>query len=149
MVTFQIETWDDYQRDCRELWQECYTEYAQDKETLPFVPDEAKYATFQRLEMLQILTARLPCGRMVAYCITIINRHMHHPVKCGFEDSFYIAKAHRKIFPQFVAEIVRHLRAMDVKKFFIQTIPCMKFIKLFEALDFELSGFIFSYRMGA
>ena len=98
MITFQIESWQQYFNDPQRLvlWQEHYEELEQaHSRQMPMAPDEAFYAALDSAGILVILTARQD-GILVGYCLAVIKRHPHYNAVCGFEDSYYLTPRARK-----------------------------------------------------
>lgn len=142
MITFQVESWDQYYRDpAREgLWREHYNELAQAhgfKEEMS--PDIESYAAMDRAGILVILVAR-EAGRLVGYCTVVVKRHLHYPTLCGFEDSYYLTPAARKGTAGYrlIAEMVKVLRRRGCRKSYWMTKQFASVSVLFKRLGMTL-----------
>ena len=147
-VTFQLERWATYRRDCGALWAEHYGDHG---EGLPIAPDIAAYEGLEAAGVLQILTARSEDRRMVGYLLTVIRPHMHHVgVLCGFEDAFFLAKAHRRGSTgiRLIREGVRHLQAAGVQKVYFMSDLSQDLGRLFGRLGFVESNVVYSRWIG-
>lgn len=95
-VTYAVERWTDYRRDCEPLWREHYDEIAGDKDRTPYGPNEFLYAEMDRLGSLLIITARRD-GRMVGYALVNVCQHPNYvALKCGFECAYFLSPSERK-----------------------------------------------------
>jgi GNAT superfamily N-acetyltransferase len=98
MITFQVESWEQYFGDPEReaLWLQHYAEFEPvHQHRMPFGPDIEAYSELARQGKLQITTVRRD-GRLIGYCLVVITRHIHYNVRCGMEDSYYLAKSERK-----------------------------------------------------
>lgn len=96
MITYQLESWESYYRDCQELWRMHYEEFRPfHKGRLEFGPDVQLYEQAETAGRLHILVARAS-GVMVGYCLVKIGRHPHYTNICGFEDSYFVHPDYRK-----------------------------------------------------
>jgi GNAT superfamily N-acetyltransferase len=144
VVTYQIECWDDYARDAAPLWAECFEDHAD--EGLSLRPQVEAYAAMEDAGLLRILTAR-DNAALVGYIIFVVHRHMHHEdVLCGFEDSFFLAKAHRRGLTgaKLIREGVHLLRAEGVQRIFFTTDRINSAGPFLERLGFAKSNTVYS-----
>lgn len=146
MITYALEPWARYYRDCQTLWLEHYDEIAVQKDRMPMRPDVAAYQGLEAMGALQILVAR-DDGRMVGYVVSIIRPHMHYAdVQCGFEDAYFLTKSHRRgmIGVRLISQAVRHMRAVGCKKAFFTTKLALDMGRIFEHLGFAQTDAIYS-----
>lgn len=144
MTSFQVETWADYSRDCRPLWEETCREHASE----PLDPDFSAYERLESAGKLRILTVR-DGGEMIGYIIFVIYNHPHHAgLLCGCEDAFYLSNAHRKGITgaKMIREGIRLLKADGVQRVFFTTDATKDCGPLLERLGFVKSNVIYSIR---
>lgn len=149
MITYTLESWEDYYADTGEIWEAHYAEIAGDKR-MPMNPDVAMYRTLEAAGMLQILVVRED-GRMIGYMIFSVHAHGHYAdILCGFEDAYFIYISHRKggIGIKMIRESIRHLKARGVKRIFIHTKKSHDMSRLLEHLGMTHSDEIFSQWIG-
>lgn len=150
MITFQLESWSDYFRDCQDLWVEHYNEIALDKERMEMRPDIEAYQRLEATGQLQILTAR-DSGIMVGYLLTVIRPHMHYAgVLCGFEDSYFLSKDHRRgmVGVKLIREGIKQMKFAGVKKCFFMTKAFLDMGRIFERLGFSKSDIVYAAWIG-
>lgn len=150
MITYEIEDWESYFRDCQELWREHYDEIALRKAQKPMSPDVPYFRFLDASGALQILTAR-NAGRMVGYCLVVVRRHTHYETLCGFEDSYFLSASERKGTAgiRLITNSLYHLRKRGVQEVFFMTKTHKNLSKLFERLGFAHSDEVFSKWIGA
>lgn len=148
-ITYQLESWTDYYRDCQALWIEHYDEIATNKDKMPMQPDIETFMEMERQGKLQILVARI-AGCMIGYQVSIIARHLHYSVLCGYEDSYFLTKKHRKGFAgiRLIKEAIRHMKNRGVKKIFFHTKAFADKGRLFDFLGFSKSDILYSKWIG-
>lgn len=148
-ITYQIESWTDYYRDCQELWIEHYNEIARDKDKMPMSPDIEAFKFLESRGQLQILTVRQD-GKMIGYQLTIIRNHLHYAVLCGFEDSYFLKKDCRKGMAgvRMIKEAIKHMQIRGVKKVFFLTKAFLNRGKIFEYLGFTQSDIMYAKWIG-
>lgn len=146
-VTFQIEPWALYHRDCQALWKLHYAEVAVRKERMEMKPDVCAYEALEASGALSILVARAGAGRMVGYMLSVVRPHLHYAdVLCGFEDAYFLDPEHRKGMTG-----VRMLKAWEAemhrrgcKLIFAMTKPFLDMRPVFERLGFTTSDYVLS-----
>lgn len=150
MITYTLEPWATYYRDCQELWPEHYDEIAVQKDRMPMRPDVAAYEAMDRAGMLQIVVAR-DDGRMVGYVVSIIRPHLHYAdVLSGYEDAYFLTKSHRKgmIGIKLIREAIRHMQARGVRKCWFSTKLAHDMGRIFERLGFSRTDVTYSMWIG-
>lgn len=150
MLTYQLEDWATYRRDCQELWQEHYDEIAVQKERMPMRPDEATYRALEAAGRLQIVTARKD-GVMVGYILSIIRPHLHYAdVLSGYEDAYFLSKPHRQGLAgvKLIREAVRQMQRVGVQKCFFMTKASLDMGRIFERLGFAKTDIVYSKWIG-
>lgn len=150
MITYQLEPWSAYYRDCQALWVEHYEELAVRKERMAMKPDVAAYQRLEAAGALSILTAR-DDGRMVGYILSTVRPHLHYAdVLCGFEDAYFLSKSHRKGMTgvRLLREWEKAMRARGVQLVFAMTKPWLDMRPLFERLGFSQSDYVMSKWIG-
>ncbi len=144
MITYQAEAWLDYAKDAPALWLECYEDHGNARAS--FQPDHAAYASIEQNGMLRILTAR-DDGVLIGYVIFVVHAHTHYAgLLCAYEDSFFLAKAHRKGITgaRLIRESVRLLKAHGVGRIFFTTDAANSAGPFLERLGFEKSNTVYS-----
>jgi len=150
MVTYQLESWEDYYKDCQALWLEHYEEIAARKSQRKMQPDVRSYMAAEAAGQLQILTAR-ENGRMVGYMLFFVKPHMHYAgVLCGFEDSIFLVQSHRKgwVGVRLVKESIKYLQRRGVQEVFVMENKAKDLSKLFKGLGFAPSHVLWSKWIG-
>lgn len=148
-ITYQLESWSDYYRDCQDLWREHYDEIATHKDEMEMSPDIASYRFIESQGQLQILTAR-ENGKMIGYQISVVKRHLHYATLCGFEDSYFLTKSSRVGITgiRLIKEALKYMKARGVKKVFFHTKAFFDLGRIFEYLGFTKSDTIYSLWIG-
>jgi L-amino acid N-acyltransferase YncA len=150
VITYQLEPWDTYYRDCQALWLAHWDEIAVEKHRMPMRPDVAAYQRLEAAGQLQILVAR-DDGRMVGYLLTVIRPHLHYAdVLCGFEDAYFLAKSHRRGMTgiKLIKEAIRHMQAAGAQKAFFMTKAALDMGAIFERLGFTKCDILYSKWIG-
>lgn len=155
MITYALESWSDYYRDCQDLWREHYEEIAQLKHLKAMSPDVSLFQFLDAQGALQILTAR-QAGRMVGYCLVLVRRHTHYATLCGFEDSYFISAAARRDGKglggspglRLILLSLQHLRKRGVQEVFFMTKTHKDLGSLFRKLGFTHSDEVYSKWIG-
>lgn len=150
MITYTLEPWATYYRDCQALWPEHWDEIAVQKDRMPMRPDVATYEALDRAGRLQIIAARDE-GRMVGYIVSVIRPHMHYAdVLAGYEDAYFLTKSHRKGMTgvKLIKEAIRHMQAVGVQKAFFMTKTALNMGPIFERLGFENTDLVYSKWIG-
>jgi len=151
VITYQLEPWATYFRDCQALWPEHYDEIAVQKDRMAMRPDVATYEALEAAGRLQIVTVR-DDGRMVGYLLSVIRPHLHYAdVLCGFEDAYFLAKSHRRGMTgvKLIREAVRHMQGVGVRKAFFMTKVALNMGPIFERLGFTATDIVYSQWIGA
>lgn len=151
MLTYQLEDWATYVRDCQALWWEHWEEIAVQKDRMPMRPDEEAYRALEAAGRLQIVTAREQ-GVMVGYIVSVVRPHMHYAdVLTGYEDAYFLSKSHRKGMAgvKLIREAIRHMRAVGVQKCFFMTKAALDMGRIFERLGFTKTDIVYSKWIGA
>lgn len=149
-LTYQLESWATYYRDCQPLWPEHYDEIAVQKDRMPMRPDVAAYQALEAAGRLQIVTVR-DDGRMVGYILSVIRPHLHYAdVLTGYEDAYFLSKSHRKGFTgvKLIKEAIRHMKAVGVQKCFFMTKVALDMGPIFERLGFDKTDIVYSRWIG-
>lgn len=141
MLTFQVETWLNLERDGSEIFKVHYGELALHKQAMPMGLDNTIYLEFERLGLLLVLTARRD-GKLVGYFVAItIHHHPHNKDggKVSTCDMFYILPEHRRggAGAKLLKAAESELRARGVKKASISTKLHFENGALLDALGWE------------
>lgn len=147
-VTFRLEDWATYRRDCDRLWLEHHAELAPHGMTMR--PDEGAYEALDRAGMLKILTAR-DGGILVGYVIAVVRRHLHYAdYLCAFEDAYYLARSHRHGMTgvRLLRAWVRAMQALGCVKLFVDVRPWLDVRRVWLRLGFEASGWQMALSVG-
>lgn len=149
-ITYTLEPWDDYFRDCQTLWLEHYAEIAGMPDRQSMSPDIGFFQFLESKGALQILTARR-AGTMIGYCLVVIRRHTHYDTFCGFEDSYYLRQSERKgmVGVRLITNSLYHLRKRGVSQVFFMTKTSKDLSKLFSRLGFKHCDEVFTKWIGA
>jgi L-amino acid N-acyltransferase YncA len=149
-LTYQQEDWATYHADTSEIWQAHYDEIAGDKARMAMKPDVKMYQTLESANMLQIVTVRDE-GRLVGYMLFTVHPHGHYAdTLCGFEDSYYLLKSHRKGWTgiKLIRESIAMLKHRGVQRAFIHTKKSFDKGRVLEFLGFTHSDEIYSAWIG-
>jgi GNAT superfamily N-acetyltransferase len=151
VITYALEPWSIYYRDCHALWPEHWDEIAVQKDRMPMRPDVAAYQALEAAGRLQIMVVR-DDGRMVGYILSVIRPHLHYAdVLCGFEDAYFLTKSHRRgmIGVRLISEAVKHMQQVGCKKAFFQTKVALNMGRIFEHMGFENTDLVYSKWIGS
>jgi L-amino acid N-acyltransferase YncA len=150
VITYTLEAWETYYRDCKNLWPEHYDEIAADKDRMPMRPDVATYRKLEAMGCLQIVVAR-DDGRMIGYVLSVIRPHMHYAdVLCGYEDAYFLTKAHRRgmVGVKLLREAVEQMRRVGVRRVFFMTKVAHDMSLIFERMGFIRTDVVYSRWIG-
>lgn len=150
MITFQTEKWDDYYRDCQELWKEHYEEIAVQKDKMKLSPDVETYKIIESKGQLLIVTMRDE-GKMIGYSLIIVRSHLHYSqVLCAFEDAYFMSATYRKgrAGIGLIKETLNIVKKMGVQKAFFFTKEFKDLGKIFEYLGGKKSDIIYAFWIG-
>lgn len=150
MITYQLEDWATYYRDCQDLWLEHYDEIAVQKDKMPMRPDVASYVALEQAGRLQIVTAR-DDGKMIGYILSVVRPHLHYAdVLSGYEDAYFLSKSHRKGMTgvKLIREAIRYMKAVGVQKAFFMTKVALDMGRIFERLGFSKTDIVYSKWIG-
>ncbi len=150
MITYQLECWDDYFRDCQDLWKEHYDEIAVMKDKIAMNPNVAIYKEMENLGILHILTAR-ESGKMIGYHVTFVRPHLHYrDMLCGFVDAYFLSAGKRKGMNgvKMIKEAENSLKKRGVQKLFSGTKQAKNMSRVFEYLDWKLTEQLFTKWIG-
>jgi hypothetical protein len=135
MITFHLESWDQFYADGKDILQEHYAEFTPESNA-PLQPDVSKYRLLDMHGRLLILTARSD-GAIVGHQIVVLMPHPHHAqVLCGMVDAHFLSKEHRKGMTgvKLIKETLSVLQRLGVEVVMYSTKN--KFQKIFERLGF-------------
>ena len=150
MITYQVESWDQYAADCAPLWVEHYQEIAGDKARMPMRPDVARFRRLEAAGQLQIMVAR-KSGAMVGYMLFAVSPHPHYAdVLCGFEDAYFLTKSERRGLAgvRLISHSIRSLKARGVKRAMIHTKKAKDMGRVLSFLGFDHTDEIYSCWIG-
>jgi L-amino acid N-acyltransferase YncA len=150
-ITYALEPWATYYRDCEPLWPEHYTEIAVDKDRMPMRPDVATYQALDAAGRLQIVVAR-DDGRMVGYVLSVIRPHLHYAdVLCGYEDAYFLTQSRRRgmVGVKLLREAVRYMQSVGVQKAFFMTKVSLNMGPIFERMGFTMTDVVYSKWIGS
>lgn len=124
MLTFQVERWADFWRDCQELtpihWKEAALD--QDKISLSIKPEN--YQICDESGILHIVTVR-DGEKMVGYFVANVVVHPHYKEAglMAFTDMYFVHPDYRKggTGVKLILEVERTLKARGVVKAYIST----------------------------
>jgi hypothetical protein len=140
-LTFSIERWPEFWRDCQHILPIHWKEMALNQDTIALDVDADRFKVIDDQGLLHILTARAD-GWMVGYYIAIVMPHLHYKNSgnMAFTDMYYLLKPFRngngvKLF----AEAERTLRERGVTKAYISCKVHSDHTELFEKLGWTMS----------
>lgn len=132
-VTYSVERWADYYRDCLDVWAAHYDEIAGDKDRMAMKPDLALFEQLDAQGALQIVTARRD-EVLIGYVLIVVRPHPHYAdVLCGFEDAYFLLPSERKgnglgfrsqTGVQMISFALDQLKTRGVQKVFFHTKEC-------------------------
>lgn len=149
MITYAIERWSDYRKDCMPLWVHHYDEIAGDKR-MAMQPDEGLFKYLDSVGQLQIMVAR-EAGEMIGYMLFVVRPHTHYAgVLCGFEDAYYVLPSRRKGWAgiRLIKKSVAALKARGVKRVFVHTKKAKDMGRVLKFLGMTHSDEIYSAWIG-
>ena len=150
MITYALEPWSTYYRDCQALWPEHYEEIAVQKDRMPMRPDVASYEALDAAGRLQVVVARED-GRMIGYVVSVIRPHLHYAdVLCGYEDAYFLTKSHRRgmVGVKLLRAAVEHMKRAGVRKAFFMTKAALDMGPIFERMGFTKTDIVYSKWIG-
>lgn len=150
MITYQVETWGDYFKDCQKLWKEHYDEIAVMKDKIAMNPNIAFYQEMENSGILHLLTVRDE-GEMIGYHISFVRPHPHYAdMLCGFVDAYFLTPSKRKgmIGVKMIKKAEESLKARGVRKLFTGTKNSKDMSKIFEYLGWHLTEQLFTKYIG-
>lgn len=123
-MTFQVERWPIFWRDCQELTPIHWAEAALDKDVIKLSIMPENYYACDEKGILHIVTARHE-GKMVGYFIANVVIHPHYKEAglMAFTDMYFIHPDFRKggTGAKLLIEVERTLRERGVVKLYIST----------------------------
>lgn len=146
MITYQIEDWKQYYKDCQSLWTKDCEELGNAR---ALNPDVEVYESLEKLKMLSIITARHN-GKLIAYKVFIIRGNLHHKdILTAFEDCCFIDPCYRfgKIAIKLLSISEEILNKLNVKEIFCTVNTAGGTGRLMEKYGFELNSLIYSKRI--
>lgn len=139
MITYQVETWDEYFKDCQELWKEHYDEIAVNKDGMPMEPNIPSYIQLEKEGILHILTVR-ENGKMIGYHVSFVRTHIHYAsVLCAFGDAYFLTAGKRKgmVGVKLIREFEKSVKKRGVKKLFSGTKKSINRLRVYEYLGWS------------
>jgi L-amino acid N-acyltransferase YncA len=145
LITYAVEDWQTYFRDCQELWREHYEEIAARKDRMAMDPDVPTYERAQAENVLVIVSAR-EAGKMVGYVVCVTRRHMHYNVYCGFEDAYFLSASHRQGMAgvRLIKEAVKALKRRGCQWVFFHSKEHKPLDRIFKFLGFSRADSVHS-----
>nr|WKF58830.1 hypothetical protein HUO10_003331 [Paraburkholderia busanensis] len=91
MITYQLESFDEYYPEAQVLLANHWEEVALNKDVIKLDIDEAEYRALDRQGALQILTVRCD-GALVGYKVHVVKGHLHYKSSLtAFSDVYYLS----------------------------------------------------------
>ena len=150
-VTFQVERWADFWRDCQELTPIHWAEAALDKDFIKLSILPENYQMCDEKGILHIVTARYG-GKMVGYFIANVVVHPHYKEAglMAFTDMYFIHPDYRRggTGAKLLIEVERTLKARGVVKAYISTKVHENKSELLKALGWKESDVSFTKYWG-
>jgi len=140
-LTFCIERWPEFWRDCQHILPVHWKELALNQDQIALDVDAERFKVIDDQGLLHILTARAE-GRMVGYYIAIVMPHLHYKSagNMAFTDMFFMLPAFRKGHGlKLFTEAERTLRERGVKKAYLSCKVHADLTELFERLGWTMS----------
>jgi GNAT superfamily N-acetyltransferase len=123
-MTFQVERWAEFWRDCQELTPLHWREAALDKDVIKLSILPENYAVCDEKGILHIVTARYG-GKMVGYFVANVVIHPHYKDAglMAFTDMYFLHPDYRKggYGAKLLIEVERTLKERGVVKLYIST----------------------------
>lgn len=147
MITFQVEKFAQFVEDAKPLFPLHYKELALNQDKIQLALDLSKYEKADSDGYLFVMTARDE-GELVGYYTAALLPHLHY-CDAGImasTDMYFLLPAYRKgnAGPRFLLAIEAELRARNVKKIYISCKAHHDLSKLFKALGYGLSDYMFT-----
>jgi hypothetical protein len=146
MITYQVECWDDYYKDCQQLWREHYDEIAVQKDEMPMKPDIYLYKDMEAKGVLHILTVRED-GKMIGYHISMVRIHPHYAsVLCAFVDAYFLTASKRRgmVGVKMIKQAEISWRNRGVKKAFTATKKAKNVSGIYDYLGWDNTEIVYT-----
>ncbi len=117
MVSYQLETWEQYYPDCLPLWQMHHDEIESQVSDLPFDPDLEQSKALCKAGIAQITTAR-DLGRMIGYMIWFVTNCLTSKgVKTAAMGPWFVEPDYRggTVSPRLFAQSLNHMNSLGVR----------------------------------
>jgi len=147
MIEFNEEFFDDCFLEMVPLLKDHWKEVAVYQDDVPLDIDVERYKTLEEMGRLHIVTCR-DDGKLVGYCVTIINEHMHYKSTVfGLNDIIYLAPEYRRagVAYSLIAFVEMCLKEKyNVKVMTLHMKTAIPFESLAEACGFNKVEYIYS-----
>ena len=148
VLTFQVETVDEWARDAGEIYREHWKELGLDLD-LEIAPDIEKMRIMESVGVWKVIAARSG-GRLVGYVLAVFSPHLHYRTSppMFIVDAYYIAPEFRNgdgaKMLIFAEELAKSLGAI---KIYLSCKVHQDHSALFTALGYRLSDYAFIKRI--
>lgn len=148
MTTFQVESVEEWEAECKDLVYAHWQELGLDQD-LEIAPD---YETMKRMEAagaFYVVTVRED-GKMVGYLLAVVNKHLHYnnAPKMLIVDAYYIDPSARTGTGVKLIRFVEGIsKRMGIIKIYFSCKVHRDHSKLFTAMGYTLSDFAFIKRI--
>ena len=150
MITFQIESWDDFVEDLSTLWYAHWEEVALDQNKIKLDPWLDEYSRLQAGGQLHIVSMRND-GWLVGYHISIVRPHLHYMQSLSaFTDVYYVKPEYRPKLStyRFFQYVEATLKERGVERMFTGTKLHLDKGKLFERLGWTETERLYTKYIG-
>jgi N-acetylglutamate synthase-like GNAT family acetyltransferase len=151
MITFQVERWPEFWRDCQELTPIHWAEAALDRDKIKLSIKPENYQVCDENGILHIVTAR-DRTKMVGYFVANVVIHPHYKEAglMAFTDMYFIHPDYRRggTGAKLLLEVERTLKERGVVKIYISTKVHENKSALLKALGYKPADLSFTKMIG-
>lgn len=139
MITYQLESFDQYYQEAKELLERHWSEVALNKGEIPLEVDVATYRQFDEAGIMHIVTVRED-GKLIGYHASLVKTHLHYASSLtAFTDVYFIAPEKRTmptVALRLFKEVERTLKQRGVQRIITTTKLHLDKSRIFEHLGF-------------
>ena len=150
MITYEVEEVANVLDEVKPLLEKHWNEIALHKDNIALKPDYDKYLLLDKMNMLQLVTAR-DDGKLIGYFVSFIQPHMHYKDNLfAMNDILYIDPEYRKgsVGYKLFKHAEKFLKEVGVDVIMIHSKVKNDFKPLMDRLGFERVEYTYSKYIG-